>query len=98
MANGQTPKYPRRIAQAIVVITAPFPPPVHGAARVTEVVASALEAQTCEVMRVDLSAGMPSGRLFYHLRRSFRTLRALFVLMSQSFRGGRRHLYVTMDG
>lgn len=75
----------------IVVVVGPFPPPTHGAARVTEAVARIL-GSLAEVLRVDTGVGGRKG-LAYHTARTLSHGRALRMLLSICWRR-RRSIYV----
>jgi len=75
----------------VVVAVGPFPPPVHGAARVTDAVVRGLESHA-EVRRVDTGGGGRTG-VRYHVARVVAHSRVLKVLLSISRRRS-RSIYV----
>jgi len=83
---------PRRPPVAVI---GNLPPPVTGAAAVTEA-ASAHAARHGPVRRLSLSPGQARGAL-RHPRRALRTLRAAWGLLGLRADGG-RHAYLACDG
>ena len=67
-------------SKPVVVAVGPFPPPTHGAARVTDAVVRGLETHA-EVRRIDTGGGGRTG-LSYHVARVLAHCRALKVLLS----------------
>ncbi|MBV8073326.1 MAG: glycosyltransferase family 4 protein, partial [Acidobacteriaceae bacterium] len=79
-----------------VVVAGPFPPPVHGQSKNTQIIASDLAKMT-RVIKADLSPGSMHRSLGYHLRRSALTVRACVKLVLNGLRP-RPALYVPADG
>lgn len=84
-----------------IVMLAPFPPPVHGASMITQVVRDALHARGGRVRSISTAVGQTSHRrnLRYHFMRFGRNFAALLEVMQHGF-GSRRaaNLYVVPDG
>lgn len=81
-----------------LVMAGPFPPPLGGAAKITDAVRQELRERGVAVRTVDLSADAlcHSRSLGYHLLRLRRNLRGALILASESRRS--RVLYITADG
>jgi len=82
--------------QSLLVLVAPFPPPVHGAALVADQLHAAL-AQRCRVVRADVSARRLAAGPLRHLTRLAGYAGALVCLVRQAGHH-RRHLCVLTAG
>lgn len=78
-----------------VFVVGPFPPPVHGAAVVTELIASRLASLT-KVRRCDISPGRLTRGAAYHLRRVWRVLAASAAIAENV--GRRGCVYISAAG
>ncbi len=74
------------------MVVGPFPPPVHGAARITAAATDLLRNSGCEVFQVDSGCGNPSMPLDYHLKRVLAHARAVLLIVNE--RNSARLLYV----
>jgi glycosyltransferase involved in cell wall biosynthesis len=72
-----------------------MPPPVHGMALVTAAVSRSIAAH-CAVVLADISPGKLQRGAAYHLRKSWRVLGALLLLLRQAL-GRHRRLYLPAD-
>jgi glycosyltransferase involved in cell wall biosynthesis len=81
-----------------VFVIGPFPPPVHGMAVVTEVVAKRLEMEgRTEVVRLDLSTGGLKRDLVYHLTKIRRVALAALALWSYRKVSRSGKAYIAVD-
>jgi len=65
-----------------VIVVGPLPPPMVGAARVTELLTGQLRRAGADVLAVDTSGTADRSRLRYHLSRAASHLRALRAVRS----------------
>ena len=78
---------------AKVAVVGPFPPPVHGMAKNTKIVADELELHV-DVLRCDISPGSLIRGWSYHKRKGALVVKALFQLASKR---GLKCLYIPSD-
>ncbi len=78
-----------------VFVVGPFPPPVHGAAVITDLVAARL-AGRADVRRCDISPGRLARGAAYHLRRVWRVLAASAAIAENV--GHRGCVYISAAG
>jgi len=82
-------------AQVAVVVIGPLPPPVHGQARICELMTQLLRGR-CRLWVGDISSGGFVRGAQYHLRRMLKVMRAGILLIMNSLHG-RRRLYLAVD-
>lgn len=70
------------MTQGMIVVIAPFPPPVHGAAAISEAAADLLAGAGLAVRRLSTSPGGLRRSPRYHLRKAMAVLAALATLLS----------------
>jgi len=80
--------------QPAVIVVGPYPPPIHGAARVTRLVSENLRAAGAAVRAVDTSGVTDRSRVAYHLSRIWSHVRAVGVVA----RAGREVTSVYLAG
>ena len=73
------PKLKYSLKPSTVVVVGPLPPPVHGMAKNTAVIAEELRRR-CNVVVADISPRGLDRRLAYHAKKIIKVLRALFVI------------------
>lgn len=66
-----------------VIVVGPLPPPVHGSAKNTAIIAGKLQDR-CNVIVVDISPGSLKRWSFYHVVKIIKVLQALFVIIVQA--------------
>ena len=72
------------VTNTTVVAVAPFPPPVHGMAQITERIVEDI-APYCHVVRADISPGRLERGLAYHTAKVAKVARALVTLLTHAF-------------
>ena len=77
-----------------IIIGGPFPPPIHGAAIVTDQIAEKISART-PVLILNLSAGQLARGVKYHFKRLFGFLTAVSVILTTR---SARKLMLSLDG
>lgn len=79
-----------------VLVVGPVPPPIHGAARVHELVVRNLEQYGAHLHAVDTSGSAPGSGALYHLERAALHARACWV--AQRWRRSLASIYLTGAG
>jgi glycosyltransferase involved in cell wall biosynthesis len=78
-----------------VLVIGPFPPPLHGAALITDRIASSLD-KIAKVTKVNLSSGRMGRNGLYHATRIFRAGRAFWLMLSNA--RGVQSIYFSISG
>ena len=81
----------------IPVLVGPFPGPVHGVSVINAKLADRMQAQGLAAGRIDLSPGVWSRGLAYHLTRAGRVLGGVFRILAAPLRGRCRYV-MSVDG
>ena len=91
-------RVPAEVRRAGVTMMGPFPPPLGGSAKITELIFESLSAANVDVTKIDLSANNLSHRrnIAYHLQRLTRNVSGLLRSRQRAERGST--LYIVPDG